>query len=627
MILSESPKSNHKTTSMARKGLSTLFFSSSKTLSSSNSFPSSSVPSSPVVHKFTESMMEENIQIAELIIKKWDSESSSASLFHQRKEAKEFLRCVKDLRRAMHFLVSEHSASDKLVLAQTLMQIAMKRLEKELYQILSANRDQLDPESVSGLSSDGSSNSEDEDEVEFEEEIKLAGESISKVEREATNAMSDLKLIADCMIICGYGKECVKIYKLIRKSIVDEGLYLLGVEKFRPSQIQKMNWEALEHLIKNWLNAVKIAVKTLFTGEKALCDQVFSASQTIRESCFTDITKEAAINLFRFPELVSKSKKTPERITLLTELYEALSNLWPEIGFTFNSESTSAVKLQASSSLQRLGESVRAILSDFESTIQKDSSKATVPGGGIHPLNRTVINYISKLADYGGVLSEIFADSSPALPESYFESPTSADGSIPATSVLLARLILVLLCKLDTKAEAYRDVSLSYLFLANNLQFIIEKVCNTNLKLLLGEDWIVKHAKKVRQYAANYAAMAWNKVLSSLPTSPELSPEAAKECFRRFNAAFEEAYKKQISWIVADGKLRDALKVSIAKKLVPAYREFSEKCVVILSGEKNLELLVRFSTDDLGNYLSDLFHGVAISDSSPSSSSRGCIIR
>nr|DAD43207.1 TPA_asm: hypothetical protein HUJ06_001437 [Nelumbo nucifera] len=35
--------------------------------------------------------------------------------------------------------------------------------------------------------------------------------------------MSDLKSIANCMISSGYGKECVKIYKIIRKSIVDEG--------------------------------------------------------------------------------------------------------------------------------------------------------------------------------------------------------------------------------------------------------------------------------------------------------------------------------------------------------------------------------------------------------------------
>ncbi|KDP46114.1 hypothetical protein JCGZ_06625 [Jatropha curcas] len=613
MRLTETPRSNINTF-MAKKRMSTLFFLSSKILSSSNSFPTSSIPSSPTVYKFTKSMMEENIENAELIIRRWDPNSSSTSLFQHRDEAREFLKSVKRLRQAMHFLVSEHSASNKLVLAQNLMIIAMKRLEKELYLILSFQRDQLDPESVSGLSSDGSSNLESKEEKGSEEQI---------------TTRSDLKSIVDCMISSGYSKECVKVYKLFRKSIVDEGLYLLGVERFRFSQIRKMNWEALDHLIKNWLNAVKIAVKTLFTAEKSLCYYVFSASQTIRESCFTEITEESATNLFRFPELISMCKKSPERSFPLMELHEGLSSLWAEIESTFNSESTSAIRLQAISSLLRLRDSVCAILSDFESTIQKDSSKTLAVGGGIHTLTRTAMNYISSLTDHRTTLSDIFADSFPtgnhaSLPESYFESPPmSDDGSTPAVSVCLARLILVLLCKLDRKAEAYKDVSLSYLFMANNLQFIIQMVTTTRLRILLGEDWVLKHAKKVRKYASNYETMAWTKVFLSLPDKnfPDLQPEAVKECFRRFNAAFEEEHKKQTSWIVSDGKLRDGLKASIAKKLVPAYREFYGKYLVLLNGQKNLEMLIRFCPDDLDNYLSDLFHGVAISDSSSSPSS------
>lgn len=522
----------------------------------------------------------------------------------------------------MHFLVAEHSASDKLVQAQNLMQIAMTRLEKEFYQILSETRDQLDPESVSGQSSDGSSNFEEENEVGSEEELKIAGESINNVESVAEFALSDLKSIADCMISSGYGIECVNMYKLIRKSIVDEGLYLLGIEKFKSSQIHKMDWEALDHMVKNWLHAVKIAVKTLFGGEKILCDHVFSASQTIRESCFSEITREGGTNLFRFPELAALSKKLPERIFPLMELYEAISDLWPEIESTFNSESTSAIKLQALSSLVRLGESVRAILSAFELTIQKDSSKTPITGGGIHPLTQTVMSYISSLADYSGILSDIVADSPllqhTTLPDSYFESPTSDDGSTPAVSIRLAWLILALLCKLDSKAELYKDASLAYLFLANNLHFILEKVCTTRLRVLLGEDWVFKHAKKVKQYVSSYETMAWSKVFSSLPqrNSAELSPNAAKECLQKFNTAFEATYRKQTSWIVRDAKLRDELKESIAKKLVPAYREFYDTYLVMLSGEKNLEMLVRFGPDDLGNYLSDLFHGATMPVSS-----------
>ncbi|KAL0002977.1 hypothetical protein SO802_016758 [Lithocarpus litseifolius] len=586
-------------------------------------------------------MMEDTIENAESIISKWDLNSSfytATSLFqHNRKEAQEFLKSVKDLRRAMHFLISENSTSKKLILAQNLMQIAMKRLENEFYQILSKNRNHLDPESVSGRSLGGSSNSDDEDDVQSKDELEIAGDSITEVDRVSELTMTDLKSIAECMISLGYGKECVKIYKIIRKSIVEEGLYHLGIEKFRSSQIHKMNRKDLEQIIKKWITVTKIAVKMLFFGEIVLCNHVFSKSEKIRESCFSGITKEGAFRLFRFPELITKSRHSQEEVFQLMELYEAVFELMPEIEFIFDFESTKAVKLQALSSLVKLGDSICTILSEFESTIQKDSSRTPVFGGGIHPLTQSAMTFISSLADYSGILSSIIVDNPQArtspLPESYFESLTSGNGSTPAVSVHLAWLILVLLCKLDNKADLYKDVSLSYLFLANNLHFIVEKVRTTNLKYLLGHDWVLKHTKKVKQYASNYKSMAWTKVFSSLPEKNTLAitPEMAKECFMRFNMTFEEAYRKQTSWVVQDGKLRDQLKVSIAKKLVPEYREFYDMYSAMLTGEKNLELLVRFSPDDLGNYLSDLFHGTSTSGSSTSSSSffqsQGCIPR
>ncbi|KAK9134761.1 hypothetical protein Syun_014091 [Stephania yunnanensis] len=46
-------------------------------------------------------------------------------------------------------------------------------------------------------------------------------------------------MIAECMISLGYNKECVKIYKIITKSIIDEGLYRLGIERLSSHQIQK----------------------------------------------------------------------------------------------------------------------------------------------------------------------------------------------------------------------------------------------------------------------------------------------------------------------------------------------------------------------------------------------------
>ncbi|CAI0411508.1 unnamed protein product [Linum tenue] len=640
---------------LTRKGVSHLFQSTNKSIPSLTSFsasPSHFPPSSPLHHTFSASMMEEDIENAASFISKWDLDSSSihkvTPLFQNNEdEASKFLKCVKDLRRAMHFLLSQHSDPEKLAICQKLIQIAMRRLEKEFYQILSANWDHLNPESVSGQSSsEGSLSNVEDDQAEIrceEDEFITRDESVLVRQQRrlpGVGGISDLKSIADCMITCGYTKECVKIYLLMRKSIVDEGLYRLGVVHYKASQIQRLNSEALENMIKNWLNAVNRAVKNLFLGEKVLCGYVFSDYERIRELCFSEVVKEAAANLFRFPELAAKNKNLKnDRIFPLMDIYEALVDLWPEIEPIFSFESISSVKQQAHSSLMKLGESIRQTLSEFESAIQKDSSKSQVPGGGIHPLNTSAMDYLSSLADYGSILSDIVADSLPEstskLPESYYESPTttSVDAPSPAVSTRLAWLILVLLCKLDRKAEQYKDASLSYLFLANNMQFIIEKVCTTRLRVVLGEDWVFNHAKKAQQYATKYETMAWNKVFSFIPSKPfpeEQSPEAAAECFRKFKAAFEESHRKQMSWVVPNRKFRDELKVSIAKKLVPAYREFYDNYVVgsgMLSGDSLEVLMVKFGPDDLENYLSDLFHGGSSSGSSSSNSSRGCMPR
>ncbi|CAA2933608.1 exocyst complex component EXO70H1-like [Olea europaea subsp. europaea] len=582
---------------------------------------------------FSETIMEENIDYAEMIVTKWDLDGPTyrkmSTLFgDDRKEAERFIEGVTGLRNAMHFYVKINSSSEKLIRAQRLMQVAMKRLEKEFYSILSSNRNVLDAESVSARNSRGSTRSSLsdflEDEIEGDEIIE-DGNSVSEADKASSLAIADLRSIADCMIGSGYGKECVRIYDLIRKSMIDESLYNLGVEKMNPSQIQKLDWNVLEAKIKSWLHAVKSAVKNLFYGERILCDSVFSSSEKIAESCFAEISRDAAINLFGFPENFAKSKKilSPEKMFRALDLYEAISDLWPEIEIIFSYDSLSAVKAQAVASLVKLGESIRVMLTQFELAIQKDSSK-TPSTGGVHPLTRYVMNYLVFLGDYSGAVSDILADwplnAQTPLPESYFSSPIS-NGAVEDTSssvtVRLAWLILVLLCKLDGKATLYNDVALSYLFLANNLNYVVSKVRNSSLRLLMGYEWISKHQSKVKQYAGNYERTGWIKVLTSLPENPtaEFSPQEVKEIFSLFNSGFEETYRKQSGWLIPDRKLGEEIKISLAKKIVPGYRVLYEKHRGMFRREIGVESIVRYAPEDLNNYLSDLFFGTEVSES------------
>ncbi|KAK4755305.1 hypothetical protein SAY87_009062 [Trapa incisa] len=581
-------------------------------------------------HGLSVSEIDKIIQEASEMVEKWDPDATSyarvTSLFYENKrEAAQFIKCVNSLHRAMKALVVEDSSSPKLLVAHGLMVIAMKRLQKELYQILSMNRAYLDPESVSARSSGvsaRSSTSDYSDEGLPEDGARAAGDSIVEVEEASAVAMADLRSIAECMIASGYAKECVSIYHVIRKSIIDEGLFRLGVEKLNHSRVRKMEWEVLDLKIKSWLNAVKVSIRTLFTGERILCDHVFGSSEAIKETCFSAISREGAMLIFDFPELVAQNKRSsPEKMFRLLDLYIAISDHWPEIESIFAFDSTATVRSQAITSLIRLGESVRAMLADFEASLLKDSSKTMVPGGGVHPITVHSMHYLSLLTDYPNILSDIFPDWPPPskspLPESYFNSPHPEDGQVSAISQRLAWLILILLCKLDVKAKRYKDIALTYLFLANNLRHVVSKVRESNLSGLLGGAWIARHEGKIKQFALNYVRLAWEPLLSALPEDPSaaITPAVARDHFSSFGASFEEAYRKHSSTIVSDPKLRDEIKFSISRKLVWPYQTFYDAHKITVDAAT-----IRLAPDDIGNYLSDLFFSSGNSNNSPMSS-------
>ncbi|PWA84197.1 hypothetical protein CTI12_AA161520 [Artemisia annua] len=570
-------KTTSRLTRQSKKLINLFSFITTNNMSSASS-PSSlrSSTSSPYLSSSSESMMEETIQSADVLIQKWEINGHFISIFHEDKtEATRFVYCVKGLHRAMRFLASHDSISEKLTLAQGLMKIAMKRLETEFRLILLNSGEYLQPESVS-IWSVSSIHSEDEQ-------------------------LSSLRLIAETMISCGYGTECINVYKIIRKSTIDEALFHLGVQRYTSSHIKKLiNTSDFDNHIKIWLIAVQIAVKTLFLEEKFLCDHVFTSHQAVKDSCFQNSTNEAALNLFKFPELIANTCKRmdSESIFVMMNLHNSISDLLPEIESIFSNKSVSSVKILALESLQKLAGSVRRVLSKLELSIHKNSSKVTVSSGGIHPLNDSVMNYLSSLADYGSSLSDIIID--------YDDLPVEQQSS--AVSVKLERIILVLLCKLDKKAKFHDSAALSNLFLVNNLSFIIEKVRTTKLIFVLGNEWLAKHEMKLNQYVLSYELVSWNKVIACLPKDLQVSPEKVRDCFRKLNFTFEDVCNRQISWIVVDGKIRDKMKASIVNKLVPMYEEFYCKHLLTLSADEQcIKMLIRLSPENMVKYLSELF--------------------
>ncbi|CAH2060242.1 unnamed protein product [Thlaspi arvense] len=558
---------------------------------------------------FSESLLIDSIEATETFTRKWISPDLSASsscslssIFstQNRVEGRRFIEVINSLQYAIQGVMLVNPESHKLARAHSLVTIAMKHLEKEFYRVLKSNRRNLDPESISVRSSES-----------FNARKKVSVYSNAPKSEDA-DVMTDLKLIADCMISSGYENECVKIYKKIRKSIIVEALNNLGFENLIFGKVQKLEWESMEKKIQSWLEAAKIIIANLFEGERILCDHVFSTSVSVAESCFSEITLDSALTLFVFPVSVAKCRKTVEKIFSTLDVYQTISRLLPQIEEIFSYDSTSAVRLQAADSLTNLGESINSMVAEFEASITKESSKSPIPGGGVHPLTRYVMNFIVFLADYNESLAGVLTESTLPLPEDYFgnndddnNNDAGDSGSSSKVTTRIAWLILVLLCKIDTKSRIYNDMALSYLFLANNLHYVISKVRTSNLRVVLGDEWVTNHEGKLSQYLEKYEKIAWGEVMASLSDEETmLEEDAAKERLKRFNEAFEEAFQKQSSWVVPDSKMRDELKDSVAKKLTDAASSFYGKYHV-----EAWEEIVRFVPEDLGNYLTDLFLG------------------
>lgn len=76
-------------------------------------------------------------------------------------------------------------------------------------------------------------------------------------------------------------------------------------------------------------------VKLLFAGERQLCDQIFEGIDSLRDQCFAEITANSVAMLLSFGEAIAKSKRSPEKLFVLLDMYEIMREIQSEV-FQFN---------------------------------------------------------------------------------------------------------------------------------------------------------------------------------------------------------------------------------------------------------------------------------------------------
>ncbi|XP_058108662.1 exocyst complex component EXO70A1-like [Magnolia sinica] len=595
----------------------------------------------------------EEFQAAQKLIMRWDSSASEEArermIFEggDRREKEQYLRAVDEIRRSMDSVTVTDSDPANAI------QIAMARLEDEFRNILINHSNPVESDALvdpnssvsSSVRSENATELDDDDDDDYhddgdvgvhkdEEEQEGCGNSASyrsatsfrEIDMIPSDAIFDLHCIAERMIAAGYLRECIQVYGSVRKSIVDASLRQLGIEKLSIGDVQRLEWDALETKIRRWIRAAKVCVRILFASEKRLCERIFDGlSSDADDACFMETVKGAAIQLFNFAEAISISRRSPEKLFKILDLHDALSDLLPDIEAVFRS--AESVRIQASEILSRLAEAARGVLSEFENAVQREPSKIPVPGGTIHPLTRYVMNYISLISDYKQTLIELIIarpSSGPRFsgdPAPDMDIPESEDRSPLAHHMIW--IIIVLQFNLDGKSKLYKDTALSHLFLMNNVHYIVQKAKGSaELRELIGDSYLKKLTGKFRQSATSYQRATWVRILYCLRDegihvsggfSSGVSKTALRERFKTFNSAFEDAHRVQTTWFVPDPQLREELRISIAEKLLPAYRSFLGRFRHHLESGRHSEMYIKYSVEDLESALLDFFEGCAVS--------------
>ncbi|XP_021278191.1 exocyst complex component EXO70B1 [Herrania umbratica] len=522
-------------------------------------------------------------------------------------------------------MAAEKSVGACLVRADDLMQQAMFRVEDEFRSLMERGAESFElrrnnHESTGNLLTDSDDENEENEEgilhngADLDDQIPLAQPLTDYdivIDALPSGTINDLHEIAKRMVAAGFGKECSHVYSTCRREFLEESISRLGLQKLSIDEVQKMPWQELEDEIERWIKAANVALRILFPSERRLCDRVFFGFSSAADLSFMEVCRGSTIQLLNFADAVAIGSRSPERLFKVLDVFETLRDLMPEFDSVFSDQYCLVLRNEAVTIWKRVGEAIRGIFMELENLIRRDPAKAAVPGGGLHPITRYVMNYLRAACRSRQTLEQVFDESNVVVPSNKLDDRGSSSSSM---SVQMAWIMELLESNLEAKSKIYRDSALCSVFMMNNGRYIVKKVKDSELGSLLGDDWIRKHNAKVRQYCTNYQRSSWNKILGTLKLdNTSLASNAVaksmKEKIKSFNSQFEEVCKTQSTWVVFDEQLREELRISVSRLLLPAYRNFIGRFQCIPEIGRNADRLIRHGPEDIEARISDLFEG------------------
>ncbi|XP_031404069.1 exocyst complex component EXO70A1-like [Punica granatum] len=408
-------------------------------------------------------------------------------------------------------------------------------------------------------------------------------------EIEVLSMISETLTGNDCLDIC------IDIFVKVRYRRAAKALMKLNPEylkTYSPEEIDEMEWENLETAIALWIQHFELALKIVFVAEKKLCSQVLGGIMEglIWPECFVKIADKIMAVFFRFGEGVARSKKEPQKLFKLLDMFNSLEKLKPEFSSIFDGEAGADICTRFRELEKLLVHASSKVFWEFGLQIEGNSEGSAAPQNGSVPkLVRYAINYLKYLAshNYNAPMAQVLRTEQ--IWRQGILSKQESDENLLKDAIL--NVMEALQRNVESKRSQYRDKILAHVFAMNTYWYIYMRTRNTELGRLLGDQYMKRQNKVVAEESAYmYQKQAWGPLMRLLEREDNLNMkrpirEAARGKMEAFLKGFEEiSQMHRSSYIIPEADLREQIKEATLKLVIPAYADFIDSYASVLEG-------------------------------------------
>ncbi|KAJ7958645.1 Exocyst subunit Exo70 family protein [Quillaja saponaria] len=413
--------------------------------------------------------------------------------------------------------------------------------------------------------------------------------------------------------------KCISIYVEVRSSNVRASLEALNLDYLEISTAEVNDVQSIELYIAQWGKHLEFAVKHLFEVEYKLCNDVFERiGLAVWMGCFAKIAAQAGILAFlQFGKTVTESKKDPIKLLKLLDIFSSLNKLRLDFNRLFGGEACIEIQNLTRDLIRRVIDGAADIFWELLVQVELQRQVPPPPDGSVPRLVTVFTSFCNKLLgeSYKPLLTQVLVIQRSWKHQDFQER-------------LLVNEILKIMksieLNLETWIKAYEDPTLSHFFAMNNHWHLYKHLKGTKLGDILGDSCLREHEQYKDYYSTIFLRDCWGKLPAHLSREGLIlfsggratARDLVKKRLKTFNEAFDDMYKKQSTWVLAEQDLRERTCQLMVQAVVPVYRSYMQNYGPLVEQEASSKKYAKYTVENLEKMLLSMFQPKTVRHSS-----------